>query len=108
MDESGHGGFGSVFVAKPVQGKEKVAIKRMSHDTEKEMRNNGDEIVHLKRVSVNRAKKVVFMESSFCSFSVIIPIFVSSTTLTYRVEKCGSSWSIWKAGRWLKRVMWAS
>ena len=37
-------------MAKAVNSKEKIAIKRMCHEGDKEMRNNADEIVHLKKV----------------------------------------------------------
>jgi len=49
-DKAGEGGFGEVFVAKDTSsksGKERVAVKRISHDTAKAQENNWTEIAFL-------------------------------------------------------------
>lgn len=48
IEECGKGGFGSVFLAKHQLLKEKVAVKRMPHITEKQRWMNLDEIYFLK------------------------------------------------------------
>mmetsp|Transcript_15664 Transcript_15664/g.61193 ORF Transcript_15664/g.61193 Transcript_15664/m.61193 type:complete len:910 (+) Transcript_15664:73-2802(+) len=44
LDDAGHGGFGSVYSAKSLAEKRRIAIKRLPHMTEKEQWNNFDEI----------------------------------------------------------------
>ena len=85
LDESGHGGFGSVFVAKPVQSKERIAIKRMSHDSEKEMRNNGDELVHLKKC--NHPNIVKFHNAYVCRGEMwVVMEYLEGGTLSQACE----------------------
>lgn len=47
LDDAGHGGFGSVYSAKSLADKRRVAIKRLPHMTEKEQWSNFDEIYFL-------------------------------------------------------------
>jgi serine/threonine protein kinase len=47
LEDAGRGGFGSVYIAKRVDDKRRVAIKRVPHLSEREQWNNFDEIYFL-------------------------------------------------------------
>lgn len=51
FEQVGKGGFGSVFSASRIDNKQKVAIKRLRHFTEREQWSNFDEIYFAKQCS---------------------------------------------------------
>jgi serine/threonine protein kinase len=63
MEECGKGGFGSVFLAKHQILKEKVAVKRMPHITEKQRWMNLDEIYFLK--NCRDCESIVHYDSAY-------------------------------------------
>ena len=86
LDSSGKGGFGSVFYAKST-GKDRIAVKKMPHITDKEIRQNLDEVHFLK--SFNHPNIVRFHAAYTLRDEIwVIMEFMEGGTLSEAVRAC--------------------